>query len=120
MNLGFKRDVKKAEITRAVLHEFGHALGFHHEHSSPSCPLHLDREVIMKDNGNSLEWFNDNFGKLIMSGAIEASSFDIDSIMMYTIWPSWNEEEVCIRAESILSKTDRKMVRKWYPPRDTR
>ncbi|KAI1743165.1 hypothetical protein F4680DRAFT_409354 [Xylaria scruposa] len=121
MNLGFKRDVKKGEITRAVLHEFGHALGFHHEHSSPDCPLHLDRETIMKDNGNfSPRWFINNFEKLVMSSTIEASCFDIDSIMMYTIWPSWNEEEACIRAKSILSKTDRRMVRKWYPPHSTR
>ncbi|KAI0857686.1 hypothetical protein F4860DRAFT_488673 [Xylaria cubensis] len=118
MNLGFKHDVKKAEITRTVLHEFGHALGFHHEHSSPGCPLHLNREAIMNYNGDSShEWFNDNFKKLVMNGAIESSSFDEDSIMMYTIWPSWNEEEKCIRARSILSKTDRKMVRKWYPRR---
>ncbi|KAI1756782.1 hypothetical protein F4782DRAFT_280630 [Xylaria castorea] len=121
MNLGFERDVKKAEITRVALHEFGHALGFHHEHSSPNFPLHLDREAIMKDYDTSSDnWFDDNFAKLAMSSTIEASCFDIDSVMMYTIWPSWNKEEACIRGSLVLSKTDRKMVQKWYPPRSIR
>ncbi|KAI0474838.1 hypothetical protein F4859DRAFT_482062 [Xylaria cf. heliscus] len=127
MNLDFKHYVNEAQITRTVLHEFGHALGFHHEHSSPNFPLHLDREAIMnllKDKlqqGTNLDqYFQDNFAKLSRGGAIKASSFDEHSIMMYTIWPGWNKEGKRIERSLTLSETDRKMVRKWYPPRTIR
>ncbi|KAI8954885.1 hypothetical protein F4801DRAFT_530329 [Xylaria longipes] len=124
MNLGFKTSDTKAEIMRGVLHEFGHALGFQHEHSSPRCPLHLNREAIMKSYKGTLpnnispeKWFDVNFAKLAMSGTIEASCFDEDSVMMYTIWPEWSQKGERIGGKLSLSKTDREMVRKWYPLR---
>ncbi|KAI0976962.1 hypothetical protein F4678DRAFT_415121 [Xylaria arbuscula] len=125
MNLGLRDIRDEKQITRIVLHEFGHALGFQHEHSSPNCSLQLDRETIMKDyegkspRGISLrDWVDRNFvNRLESGGAVEASPFDEYSIMMYPIQRTWNTDGVYIEGGSHLSDTDRQMVRNWYPPR---
>ncbi|KAJ2969855.1 hypothetical protein NUW58_g9874 [Xylaria curta] len=128
MNLGFRGDVTETQITRGALHEFGHALGFLHEHSSPNCPLRLNREVIKKHfenrppEGISINDFVDNnfFLKLEGERGIEASPFDEYSIMMYKIQPGWNDGGQSIGGSASLSETDMEMVRKWYPPRTIR
>ncbi|KAI1345629.1 hypothetical protein F5Y01DRAFT_320569 [Xylaria sp. FL0043] len=126
-DIGPKGIITQAQITRKVLRDFGHALGFHHDHSSPNCPLHSDRGTIMKHcKGTSpkgialVDWVDMNFKKLQNGGGIEASSFDEQSIMLYTILPTWNHEGIYVKGSSVLSDMDREMARKWYLPRTIR
>ncbi|KAI0799018.1 hypothetical protein GGR55DRAFT_684315 [Xylaria sp. FL0064] len=67
------------------------------------------------------DWVDINFTKkLEKGGTIEASSFDEQSIMMYTILRTWNKEGKHVGGSSVFSDMDREMVRKWYPPRTIR
>lgn len=45
MNLGWIDE----DDPHAVIHEFGHALGFLHEHQHPESPLQLNTEQVIKD-----------------------------------------------------------------------
>jgi serralysin len=47
MNLGFASD-SGATWKRHVLHEFGHVLGFAHEHQSPAAAIPWDREKLIQ------------------------------------------------------------------------
>ena len=43
MNFGwFDQETPETGFSRTITHEFGHALGFHHEHQSPASPLQWD------------------------------------------------------------------------------
>ncbi|KAI1170915.1 hypothetical protein F4777DRAFT_567458 [Nemania sp. FL0916] len=125
MSLHFENNVTEWQITGAVLHEFGHALGFEHEHSSPHFPLHLNYKAIFDDRKNQwtsstnslVEFIKRNFMKLKNKGTITASPFDERSVMMYEILPHWNVEGKLMRPGSALTVTDRETVQKWYPPR---
>ncbi|KAI1131246.1 hypothetical protein F5Y10DRAFT_234129 [Nemania abortiva] len=123
MNLCFQYCTTEREMMGLILHEFGHALGFLHEHSSPQCPFDLDRNAIAeyyKDRlleGTSLnDWIDVNFMKLEKERAVDVSPFDERSIMMYEILPSWSDAKKRIGGSQTLSDMDRQMVRKWYPP----
>lgn len=118
MNLeGFDKDLPM-KWQSFVLHEFGHAVGFHHEHQSPVVPCdfrmeddpgyvqtrNADCEFIPDPQGRrpgvytrlggppnkwSKEDVDANFGQLMRgSRMFLASEFDRDSIMKYDV-PSW-------------------------------
>ena len=82
-----------AERKGTILHEFGHALGFHHLQNNPAFPFDWkDREAIYKhymDRSNPWEKSkidNNIFDKVKLP---LTATFDPDSIMAYTIRPEW-------------------------------
>jgi serralysin len=44
LTLSFRGDEEEAEVHRLVLHEFGHSLGFMHEHKHPEAGIQWDRQ----------------------------------------------------------------------------
>ena len=89
LNLGEKHDAKKR---RAVIHEFGHALGLSHEHKSPLAPDMLLEEVVINDlmkkhkidEQKAREKFQRNFKRAAQFGEDQwATEYDANSIMQY-------------------------------------
>jgi hypothetical protein len=113
------------EFRRVVLHEFGHALGFHHEHQNPvsSCEDEFDWEHIYTylagpPNNWPKEQVDFNMRRLDQSGLV-ADQFDRDSIMLYTFPPDYfksGEQSPCFAPyTTALSPGDRHMIEQMYP-----
>lgn len=123
MNLqNFDADpVADQEFNRIVMHEFGHAFGFQHEHQSPAAPdcgFNIPR--IKSVLGWTDEEISVNFAKLrVNHKAYRWSQPDPQSIMMYSLDPSLfrdGERSPCyVRQNNSLSLQDRRGMIDAYP-----
>jgi hypothetical protein len=106
-----------------VLHEFGHALGFHHEHQSPVAKCDFDWDMLYSylagpPNYWSKEQVDHNL-KEMPAGGLTYSAHDKHSIMHYA-FPEWmflsGASSACFTPENIsLSDEDKNMAAKAYP-----
>ena len=84
-----------AERQGTILHEFGHALGFHHLQNNPAFPFDWkDREAIYKHYMTPPNpWKKSKIDKNIFDKVKLplTATFDPYSIMAYTIRPEWIE-----------------------------
>ena len=106
-----------------VLHEFGHALGFHHEHQSPDAECAFDWPKLYKylggpPNNWSKATVNHNM-KEMPGGGLTYSLHDRKSVMHYS-FPAWmfvkGKASPCfIAPNNKLSASDKKMAAKAYP-----
>jgi hypothetical protein len=106
-----------------VLHEFGHALGFHHEHQSPVADCDFDWETVYSylagpPNYWSKEKVDFNLKKM-PAGGLTYSPHDKDSIMHYS-FPDWmflsGKSSACYTEENNdLSEEDIRMAAQAYP-----
>jgi hypothetical protein len=106
-----------------VLHEFGHALGFEHEHQAPEAPCDFDWEKVYKElagppNNWSKEKVDHNFKKLSSDGRTW-SEFDPNSIMIYALEPwmflSGAQSPCYTQRGNTLSNSDKSMMAEAYP-----
>lgn len=127
MNLGFRPGTpdwdRPEERQRLVLHEFGHALGLHHEHKHPSMGLNLNRVI---------EYYSPRlpgYGPAQIQQQFVALSVDEidpkfkefsqepdpDSIMMYELPPGMSEKfPQGLKGGNDLSTKDREGIAKLY------
>lgn len=106
-----------------VLHEFGHALGFHHEHQSPVSDCDFNWPMLYEylagpPNNWSKETVDYNLRKMA-AGGLTYSPHDRSSIMHYS-FPAWmfvsGEASPCYIPENTnLSEEDKRMAQKAYP-----
>lgn len=106
-----------------VLHEFGHALGFHHEHQSPAANCDFDWERLYAylagpPNFWSKEQVDYNL-KQLPAGGLTYSAHDKNSIMHYS-FPAWmflsGTDSVCyVEENAVLSEEDKIMAGRAYP-----
>lgn len=125
MNLDSTYLTKNATYFRtAVIHEFGHAIGFLHEHSNPKINVQWNRQAIYdfhaKNSGWSKEQVDWNIFKVHDMRYTNGLDYDAKSIMHYPIeaWETlngysqgWNNE---------ISAGDIKMAELLYPKKGDR
>lgn len=119
---GFDRDlIKNWEGT--VLHEFGHALGFHHEHQTPATECDFDWVKLYDYLGGPPNYWPkakvDHNLRQLTEGGLTYSAHDVHSIMHYS-FPEWmfisGAKSPCYTEENHqLSAEDKQMMGIAYP-----
>lgn len=109
-----------------VLHEFGHALGFHHEHQTPAMECDFDWNKLYEYLGGPPnywpKWKVDHNLRQLQAGGLTYSAHDSNSIMHYS-FPAWmfinKEQSSCFTPENTeLSDMDMDMMEDAYPFED--
>jgi hypothetical protein len=108
-----------------ILHEFGHALGFQHEHQSPqlNCNTEFDWTYLYEHLGWPKPEVDFNMRQLLQSSSKDAyfaTAFDRDSIMLYSLsaraFVKGAASKCYIpRKNNTLSPLDRVAIAKMYP-----
>ena len=134
MNLCFTdwENTSYQEKKRVTLHEFGHALGFHHEHKNVNLQIKYNIPDVVAYYEATQGWDAETT-KTNVFGALDSSKwnfteFDPYSIMLYPIqqFQTFNDKEYKLTHNSInfkhntnLSEIDKAAIRRMYPGRDT-
>jgi hypothetical protein len=105
--------------TRVVLHEFGHALGCHHEHQNPDVQIPWDVERVY-DYFASLPGWNRELVetqvlRALTPGEVEFTRFDPQSIMLYPVDNQLTRGDWEIPWNTTLSQGDKDFIRREYP-----
>ena len=120
MNFGwFDENTPDNEYSRTVLHEFGHALGYIHEHQSPAADIPWDKEkvyIYYKEKGGwDKEKVNHNIFEKYSKTETNFSKFDKESIMLYAIPDKLTIGNYEVGWNTVLSENDKKFTRILYP-----
>jgi|GEM_PF-2462870 serralysin len=108
------------EIRSVILHEFGHAFGFIHEHQQPNANIPWNRDsaitYYMRLNPT---WNEDDVEEYVFkryeSTETNSSKYDRWSIMHYSIPQNLTIGDFAIGLRTRLSRTDIGFLRKVYP-----
>jgi len=122
MNFGWLHaDSSDAEYSRTVLHEFGHAIGLGHEHQNPVAGVKWNEAEVYKyfmgpPNNWSKAQVKSNILDKYATNQVNATAFDRESIMLYSIPKRLLAEGEAFPHNSQLSQKDKDFMRKVYPP----
>lgn len=121
MNLqGFDRTMPDYEWERVVVHEFGHTLGFPHEHERAEINARLDREKVIAEFMRTQGWSRQQVIDQIFSppapGSIMASALaDERSIMCYGFPGHLTLNGQPIPGGNTLTRIDQEFVARIHP-----
>ncbi len=103
-------------------HEFGHAIGLAHEHSSPAGGIQWNEPVVLAalagpPNFWDAETTRHNVFFKYSMDQINGTTFDPNSIMLYEFPAAWTTNGVATHANDVLSAMDKEFVAgaKMYP-----
>lgn len=114
MEIGFKDGLDEFTST-TVQHEFGHALGLHHEHQHPQATLDFNWERLSQATAGeeSPTFVDDNFAPLV--NGLVTSAYDQRSVMHYGFPEYYLHSGKTIKENSQLSDGDKAFARSLYP-----
>jgi hypothetical protein len=121
MNFGnLKADSTDEVIRRAVLHEFGHALGLIHEHQNPVGGIKWNRTNVYRDLMlPPNKWTQDEVDKNMFYAyerdETNFTAYDSQSIMIYPIPKRWTTDSTSVAWNTDFSAKDRDFIRGQYP-----
>lgn len=102
-----------------VLHEFGHAIGLLHEHSSPISGIQWNKELMYKlyleQQGWDKEMVDYQVFRTYKSSYTNGSKYDPKSIMHYPVYPQETLDGYSVGWNNVLSKGDIEIVKALYP-----
>lgn len=109
-------------VDRLARHEFGHAIGLVHEHSSPAAGIRWDKPAVyaalaVPPNSWTPEMVDFNVFKTYDVTTTNFTSFDPKSIMLYAYPPEWTLDRTTFPENYQLSAMDRDFVATIYPGR---
>ena len=120
MNYGwFTEQTEEKEFSRTTLHEFGHALGFIHEHMSPAGNIPWNQAAAYRYYMGTQGWTKQQvddqiFGKYAAKQT-NASVYDPTSIMHYPVPKELTTNGFEVGWNTELSEQDKTFTRKLYP-----
>ncbi len=108
------------ENRRVILHEFGHALGFIHEHNSALSNIPWDKEKVYAyyagaPNYWTREMVDHNVFYKFSKTETNFSEYDRNSIMHYQVDPAFTTDGSSVPFNSDLSATDKQYAGIFYP-----
>jgi hypothetical protein len=121
MNFGWlTHDTEDEEYDRVVLHEFGHALGAIHEHSSPSAGIKWNKPAVYRyfggpPNNWSKAEIDQNIIDRYSRTQTNFTAFDPKSIMLYSFPAELTLDGHGTESNSMLSRKDKEFMAKTYP-----
>lgn len=120
MNLEINSRTSATELSRVILHEFGHALGMIHEHQHPQVTIPWDKEKVYADLGGypnywSRETVDFNLFATYTTDETTFGAYDKSSIMHYPIDESWTIGTFSVGNNNVLSATDKSFIATVYP-----
>jgi len=121
MNFGwFNDDTPDAELSRVIIHEFGHAIGCIHEHQNPDRGIEWDEAAVLTYFSGSPNYWSEatirfNILDKYKADQINGTKFDLDSIMLYEFPASLTRNQVGTHENDKLSSGDIAFIQEAYP-----
>jgi len=123
MNFGwFDDNTDDTELSRVIIHEFGHAIGCIHEHQNPKGGIQWNEAAVLAFfKGPPNFWKEDEIRFNVLDKyseqVLNASEFDPDSIMLYEFPAALTTNQQGTHSNTKLSTMDIEFIRKMYPGR---
>ena len=120
MNFGWLGSVNAGFARQVILHEFGHALGFIHEHQRVDAIINWDKEKVytyfaQPPNNWSREMTDQQIFQKYASSGTNYSTYDQLSIMQYPVPAELTKDGSRIDWNMDLSATDKQYAGLYYP-----
>ena len=107
---------------QVVLHAFGHALGFIHEHSQPNAKIQWNRPEVYKFYADAYDWSERRTEDEVLKryetwskGNPYSMDYDRDSVMHYDVSEKYTLNGARITGGKDLSHSDKRLIDECYP-----
>jgi hypothetical protein len=120
MCLGEAHGATPERLAQVARHEFGHAIGLVHEHSSPAAGIRWNKPRVIAELGGPPNYWSRrqvtrNVFQRYSASRTQYSSFDPRSVMLYPFPASWTLDGRSFAGNAELSDQDKAFVRDTYP-----